>query len=587
MKVNNCIPLPLLLVSIIFLRICSIRGEEDSVHFHESAYSIPPNPSLLLHDNTYNLLSGNVSLVRNESAICEPRQLHLSLGDNQKDDSKTGMHISFSVPYLLDETCHPHRIKIVIQYGSVLNPGVVQSKEILPLEDDDSAVIRQYDTISPVTGERYQSDFIYHVALNELEGDTEYSYSIQVHDRTNSEKKEWTEEKTISSMGGFEQVDTRVQRGLRGNKSGSVENSNSNDDRKNPHNSQQQRRHRSLTFTTAPTRESAARQKPVKFAIVGDLGQTYNSTITMLNILSSTFKHADGDSTSMETPTTALLIAGDMSYANTIQPQWDNWFNLIEPIAQKIPVMVAAGNHEIECDGETYMPWAAYENRFHMPNRLGEAVIEPVGEEYIEDKWGCAVPSVFMGTYDYGNAYYSFDYGMVKTIVLSSYSFSNEASLQYKWLLNELKSIDRKKTPWVIVMMHTQFYTTFSTHVGEKETTVMRESMESLFVKYRVNLVFSGHDHAYMRSKPMFNGTSVENGKAPIYVIVGEGGNREGHSKEYLHEVPEEWIASRDKSVYGFGTLEVANETSAQWKWIMGGIGYGFEDETWFTNQYL
>jgi Predicted phosphohydrolases len=360
-----------------------------------------------------------------------------------------------------------------------------------------------------------------------------------------------------------------------------------------------------VIFQTPPT--DSALEIPVKFAIVGDLGQTYNSTVTMLNILSATKRgmQSQGMTSSMlqskqrelqkaksilnhqQTPVSALLIAGDMSYANSIQPQWDNWFNLIQPIASRIPMMVAAGNHEIECDAETFVPFLAYENRFYMPNRIQEAKIDAVNERYRNGPWGCATPSEFMGNYDYGNAYYSFDYGMIKTIVLSSYSDTRKGSPQYNWLVKELNSVDRHKHPWLLVMMHTQFYTTFQAHNNEEQTTIMREAMEELFLEHGVNFVFSGHDHAYMRSKPMFRGKVVENGKAPIYIIVGEGGNREGHVKNYLHEEPEEWVAVRDKTVYGFGTLEVLNATQAQWKWNMGGVVNEFNDDVLFTNPYM
>lgn len=333
----------------------------------------------------------------------------------------------------------------------------------------------------------------------------------------------------------------------------------------------------------------------MKLAIVGDLGQTYNSTVTMLNIL-STMTHNTNASASASvnqptpsTPVTALLIAGDMSYANSIQPQWDNWFNLMEPIVQHIPMMVAAGNHEIECDAKSHFPFLAYENRFYMPNRIKDATIQPVSDRYWNktDTWGCATPSQFIGQYDYGNAFYGFEYGWVKTIVLSSYSDTRKGSNQYEWLVEELEGVDREETPWLVIMMHTQFYTTFKAHNDEEETIIMRQAMEELFLHHHVNLVFSGHDHAYMRSKPMFEGGVVENGRAPIYMIVGEGGNREKHVKHYLNKDQEEWVAMRDKSVYGFGTLEVVNATSAQWIWNMGEKYYGFQDEVWIHNQYL
>jgi hypothetical protein len=475
----------------------------------------------------------------------------------------------------------------------------------------DDVVIRQYDTTSPITLERYSSDYIYHVALDDLEGDSEYSYTISVQARSSStrrcrimKRKSYNHVSSSSNIrknGHLRGTSTSHGMALEGDEKDSI----LLVERRNLMNQPQpftemSARTRPVTFRTPPMDVSDSGERtPVKFAIVGDLGQTYNSTVTMLNILSNTMvqqqtqknnnKGTDqilSSNRATQIPVSALLIAGDMSYANSIQPQWDNWFNLIQPIASRIPMMVAAGNHEIECDAETFVPFLAYENRFYMPNRIQEAEIDAVEERYRNGPWGCATPSDFLGKYDYGNAYYSFDYGMIKTIVLSSYSDTRKGSIQYNWLIEELKSVDRKKHPWLLVMMHTQFYTTFQAHNNEEQTTIMREAMEELFLVHGVNFVFSGHDHAYMRSKPMFRGQVVENGKAPIF-IVGEGGNREGHVKNYLHPDPEEWVAVRDKTVYGFGTLEVFNSTMAQWKWNMGGLVNDFSDDVFFTNPYM
>jgi len=276
-----------------------------------------------------------------------------------------------------------------------------------------------------------------------------------------------------------------------------------------------------------------------------------------------------------------------MSYANSDQSLWDNWFDLIEPLISQTPLHVAAGNHEIECDLATHLPFKAYENRFWMPNRVAEARVFPVDESYFNDPYGCSTPSVFLGSYDFGNSFYAFTYGLVRWIILSSYSDTTVGSEQYQWLLRELDTINRAQTPWVVVMMHTQFYTTFHAHNDEIQTTIMRNSMEPLFVKYRINLVISGHDHAYMRTKSMSAGEFDPSGTSPMYVIVGEGGNKEGHVKEYISDNVEEWVAVRDKTVYGFGTLEVVNATSARWKWIMDqdNDDSSFSDDTWMLNQ--
>ena len=40
-----------------------------------------------------------------------------------------------------------------------------------------------------------------------------------------------------------------------------------------------------------------------------------------------------------------------------------------------------------------------------------------------------------------------------------------------------------------------------------------------------------------------FHGEVDESGESPLYMIVGEGGNRESHDvKNYVHEEPEDWV---------------------------------------------
>mmetsp|Transcript_3373 Transcript_3373/g.5194 ORF Transcript_3373/g.5194 Transcript_3373/m.5194 type:complete len:627 (-) Transcript_3373:79-1959(-) len=620
----------LTLIAISLLSVIVVtRAEEDAVSFQQSAYVIPPPSPFLLHvrptysysyhsDASSSLISPNSNsngsdenenenenknetinatnaIIQDSEFPCQPRKIHLSLGNRQKDSSLTGMHLSFSIPnYRLftntnanTNRCSPEHIRIEVKYGigtaADNDNDVVHTKiiDVHSLNHNDGStitrsgntVVRQYDTTSPITLEHYSSDYIYHTALDGLKGDTLYWYTIQVFSNGNDTWMHSFDTSNWQSTSQSQEVKRYLRLGSMHPRSLGMAN------------------RQDQMFKTAPMPTKKGLARPVKFGIVGDLGQTYNSTVTMLNILSTIDNGDNGHdqhshSTASVTPVTAVLIAGDMSYANSIQPQWDNWFTLMEPISHRVPIMVAAGNHEIECDADTYVPFLAYENRFYMPNRIQDADILPVEDHYRDSKWGCATPSQFIGTYDYGNAYYSFEYGLVKTIVLSSYSDTRKGSKQYNWLVEELESLDREETPWLVIMMHTQFYTTFKAHNDEEETVVMRGAMEELFLRYHVNLVFSGHDHAYMRSRPMFEGRVVENGQAPIYMIVGEGGNREEHVKDYLNENPEEWVEVRDKSVYGFGTLEVINATSAQWIWNMGG-SHGFQDDVWMSNQYL
>ena len=67
--------------------------------------------------------------------------------------------------------------------------------------------------------------------------------------------------------------------------------------------------------------------------------------------------------------------------------------------------------------------------------------------------WNC-VPSQWCGEYDYGPSFFSFGAGPVHFIFLNAYTYSNESSAQYNWLMEDLDAVDRKMTPWVIVFIH-------------------------------------------------------------------------------------------------------------------------------------
>ena len=275
-------------------------------------------------------------------------------------------------------------------------------------------------------------------------------------------------------------------------------------------------------------------------------------------------------------PTTLLLIAGDMSYADSDPLRWLSWFDLMEPLTRSLTMHTAPGNHEIECDNATLEIFKQYENYFHNPNRIAEPELRPITSEYRETLWeqSCSTPSEFQGHYNYGNSFYSFQHGYIHFIILSSYSDTRRGSPQYEWLVSELEyNVDRTATPWLIVSFHCPLYTTFQGHVNESQSLQMKASMEPLFNRYNVNLVISGHDHGYMRSHSLNqNGTVDVNGESPIYLTLGAGGNREQHSKGYRQPTPEEWVAKRDLKDFGYGNLFVTNATHAILNWVRDGV---------------
>ncbi|OEU09230.1 Metallo-dependent phosphatase, partial [Fragilariopsis cylindrus CCMP1102] len=238
-----------------------------------------------------------------------------------------------------------------------------------------------------------------------------------------------------------------------------------------------------------------------------------------------------------------LLIAGDLSYADGDPTRWDSWLELAEPLLRSVPFASVPGNHEIECDQVTHDVFVPYESFFRNPNRR----------------------------YDYGNAYYSYRHGLVHTIMLNSYTSILDGSLQRTWLTEiALPNVDKSITPWLIIVFHTPLYTTFKSHINEINPTLMKDSgIRQLFQRYKVNLVISGHDHAYMRTKPLNpNGSVAESKAGPIFWTLGAGGNREGHS-EYINPIQQEdWVDKRDDDEFGFGLFFAQNYTHAHIQWM-------------------
>mgnify|MGYP002213747063 CR=1 FL=1 len=105
-------------------------------------------------------------------------------------------------------------------------------------------------------------------------------------------------------------------------------------------------------------------------------------------------------------------------------------------------------------------------------------------------------------------------------------------------------------------------YNSNTAHQNEFNTIAMRQSMEALMVKYRVSAVFSGHVHAYERSKPVAYEKVCSAGVT--YINIGDGGNREGHSEKYLSQP--EWSDFRNGDFFGHGRLQLANASHAYWE---------------------
>ncbi|QDZ23711.1 metallophosphatase [Chloropicon primus] len=300
-------------------------------------------------------------------------------------------------------------------------------------------------------------------------------------------------------------------------------------------------------------------EQEMKLAMVGDIGQTSNSVQTMDHITQEL-----GD-------VAAMVVMGDLSYADNIDARWDNWGRLFEPVLDKIPLFGLPGNHEIETDQEDGVSFRPYAHRFqNMPTCDN----------------GC-------GGFDNkgwkANMWYSYNIGSAHIIHVSSYHKYEAGSPQYMWLDRDLSSLDRTKTPWVIVNLHAPWYNSNVAHQGEFQSYAIRREWQPLLCQHRVNMMFAGHVHSYERVFPTCDNSTVDYHRGITYVNIGDGGNREGLYNNWL---PGEngragpiWSAFREGS-YGHGVLHIMNSTHAFWKWHRNNDGDKVtRDTTYIVNE--
>jgi acid phosphatase type 7 len=328
------------------------------------------------------------------------------------------------------------------------------------------------------------------------------------------------------------------------------------------------------SFRTAPrppTPGDESSYTAVQFAMVGDLGQFPHSQETCARLLRSLHRTSGGGGgastyTSNVDVVDAIVLAGDIAYANMDHRQWDTFFDFMDdyPIAQGTPMQIVPGNHDIDKLANGDEIFLAYEHRFRMPRvrapQLGRYT-GPPGELNM-DQPPYPLP------YEWGNAYYAYSYGPVHFVMISSYSSVEPDSVQYQWLVQEFKNVNRAITPWLVVVLHTPLYNTFSLHRKDLQIEACKRNLEPLFVQHGVNMVFSGHIHAYLRTTNVINDGELHP-KGPIHITVGAGGRK--CEAPFMNEEPEPWVQVRDATLFGYGMFRVWNRTHAEWEWIHTG----------------
>lgn len=255
--------------------------------------------------------------------------------------------------------------------------------------------------------------------------------------------------------------------------------------------------------------------------LFGDMGTSapYGTCLWTQAESQNTVKWLAKDLTELGQKPSFISHIGDISYARGYAWLWDLFFTQIEPLASQVPYHVCIGNHEYDWPLQPWKPsWAEqvygkdgggecgipYSLRFVMP-----------GNSSLPTGTGASVTK---------NLYYSLDFGVVHFLYMSTETDFLASSDQYNFIIQDLGSVDRGKTPFVVVLGHRPMYTTEYTSTLISK---LREHLEPLLVKYKVDLALWGHVHKYERTCAIENfvcTNSTSGGVAPVHVVIGMGG---------------------------------------------------------------
>ncbi len=168
-------------------------------------------------------------------------------------------------------------------------------------------------------------------------------------------------------------------------------------------------------------------------------------------------------------PETAFFsIAGDLVTTGLHRDEWDGLWNYSSPVFHGKPLMPVPGNHDSQDGLGAWM----YQEMFSLPeNGPGNQPKEMT---------------------------YSFKYQDALFVMIDA---TLSVPAQKEWIEKQLKNSDAK---WKFAMFH------FPPYNLEEPYDDIRKDWCTLFDKYHVDMVMSGHMHYYLRTKPMLNGKAMK-----------------------------------------------------------------------------
>jgi 3',5'-cyclic AMP phosphodiesterase CpdA len=210
------------------------------------------------------------------------------------------------------------------------------------------------------------------------------------------------------------------------------------------------------------------------------------------------------------------LLGGDLVDKGNSSEEWQQFFAAAWPVFKELPLMPAVGNHDDTTLFRKYF----------------------------------AVP--LNGPEGYEGTIYSFDYGNCHITVLNSNSMGIPGTYDYDKIAHWLKQdLAASQQTWKLVVCHHPPYQVVQNWRGEH----LQTNWVPLFEQGGVDMVFSGHQHVYMRTKPLREGKIQPDGQGIVYVIGNAGTKYYGPGPDY------DYIAKQLAWVSNYQVIEIDGDT--------------------------
>ena len=193
--------------------------------------------------------------------------------------------------------------------------------------------------------------------------------------------------------------------------------------------------------------------------------------------------------------------------------EWNWWGETFNTANTNLSIAPVAGNHEGNITNKLNVGWFA--NMFNLDAGDGA---------------GNGVNGV----------YYSYDYGNAHFCIVNSNDMYPMVEAQRNWIINDLTNSDAH---WKFLLIHRAPYSA-GKNINKPDTLAMRETIIEIVDQTDVDVVLSGHDHMYFRTKQVkgdavcedvtyvtekFNGEEVTFAKNPdgaVYILPSTAGTK-------------------------------------------------------------